>query len=477
MFLQFLDLIKAKVIRFQLINKKMNRILSIILLMFISINMMSQCYTSISTKGFHNVAISSDGSIWSWGRNNYNQIGNNSNLTQYSPIQITTDLDWIMISLGTWNSTAIKNDGSAWYWGWNYYGTAGLPNTPIPLQITGIGNGNLITTGLNNTAVIKSDGTLWIWGWNEYGTIGDGTNNSSSSPIQVGTDTNWKYVSIGDQHISAIKTDGSLWAWGRNNSGQIGNNIFGEQTTPLRIGTANDWEKSYSGYASNLAIKTDGSLWAWGWNAYGQLGDGTSTNRTTPIQIGSDTDWVDIAITTHSLAIKSNGTLWAWGYNNYGKLGLGSTANQIVIPTQVGSDSDWMKAIPGFEHTIALKDNGTLWAWGHNDVGQLGDGTNIDKTTPIQIGTTCTTLSIVEKENHEFFLFPNPTKGIFTINLNNQQGAINYTLTTLEGRIVKQINNVTTNNVEVDLTNESKGIYLLRINEANTNKIYKIVRQ
>jgi alpha-tubulin suppressor-like RCC1 family protein len=438
----------------------MKQIFILMIILFVSISVKSQCYSDISTKGFHNLAIRNDGSIWSWGNNDYSQIGNNTTIDQPSPIQITQSSEFVTISVGTYNSTAIKDDGSLWYWGRNFYGTTGTPDTPIPEEITEFENCVSVATGLNNTAVIKSDRTLWVWGWNEYGTNGDGTYISSSTPNQVGSDTNWSSVSIGSQHISAIKTDGSLWAWGRNNNYAIGNNVFGEQTTPLRIGNANDWNKTYSGYSANLAIKNDGSLWAWGWNSYGQLGDGTTTNRLSPVQIGNDYDWVDISITTHSLAIKSDGTLWAWGYNNYGKLGLESAFTQILIPTQVGTDNNWIKAIAGFEHTIALKDDETLWAWGHNNYGQLGDGTTIDISTPTQIGLTCLVLDVDDLEIETPIIYPNPIEDFLNLKIDNSLQIDKVILVDLNGNNILEVND---RKSSIDISSLSSGFYICRI--------------
>ncbi|MDP2160810.1 MAG: T9SS type A sorting domain-containing protein [Flavobacterium sp.] len=435
--------------------------------------MMSQCFTSISTKGFHNVAIRNDGSLWSWGDNEYRQNGNNSNVDILTPLQITATLDWSSISLGTFNSAAVKTDGTIWYWGRNYQGSTCCATIPTPQQIIGFDNFISIASGLNTTAAIKSNGTLWAWGWNEYGVLGNGTTISSQIPVQVGTDNNWQSVSIGANHISAIKTDGSLWAWGRSITGSIGNNVSGNQTTPLRIGTANNWLKVYSGYDSNLAIKTDGTLWAWGWNSYGQLGDGTTTNRVAPVQIGNDNDWVEISITTHSMAIKSNGTLWAWGFNNFGKLGIGSSLNQVSVPTQLGTDSNWLKSITGFEHTIALKVDGTLWAWGRNNNGQLGDGTIINKSTPIQIEIACNPLSTDNFYDEIPAIYPNPVDDILNFKFENKSEFTNISVLNLQGKLLMEVKN---GQPSIDISNLSSGIYICRIQFENKIFNLKIIK-
>jgi alpha-tubulin suppressor-like RCC1 family protein len=444
-----------------------------ILFLFISFNLSSQCFTSISTMGFHNQAIKNDGSLWTWGNNEYRQIGDNTNINRLSPTQITQETNWQIISTGTYTSTAIKNDGTVWYWGRSYLGTGCCPSIPVPQQLVGFENSISVAQGLNNTAIIKSDGTLWVRGWNEYGALGNGTFVSSDVPVQVGSDTNWQSVSIGSQHITAIKSDGTMWGWGWNSSGQVGDGTTTNRNLPVQIGNDNNWVKVYSGYSANLALKANGTLWAWGWNTYGQLGDGTTTTRRTPVQVGNNNDWVDISITTHSLAIKSDGSLWAWGYNNYGKLGLGLSSNQVAIPTQVGTATNWVQAIPGFEHTIALQEDGSLWAWGRNHNGQLGDGTLIDKPLPTQIAIPCPPLSLGQINQNEPKIYPNPTNNLLNIEFENSSLLKNISVFNVEGKLLLEFKNIEST---IDISSLPAGLYLIKMiyeKEVFTSKIIK----
>jgi hypothetical protein len=141
-----------------------------------------------------------------------------------------------------------------------------------------------------------------------------------------------------------------------------------------------------AGIYHSLQLRADGTLWAWGYNGYGQLGDGTTTQRHySPVQVGSDTDWTVISAGGYySLGIKADGTLWAWGNNGYGKLGDGTTTNRNA-PIQVGTDDDWTNISAGAYHSQVIKADGTLWAWGYNYYGQLGDGTTVNKNTPVML--------------------------------------------------------------------------------------------
>jgi alpha-tubulin suppressor-like RCC1 family protein len=196
-------------------------------------------------------------------------------------------------------------------------------------------------------------------------------------------------VAAGGGHSLALKPDGTLWGWGLNQSCQLGDGTYSDKLSVSQIGTDTDWLTVSAGDGYSLGIKSNGTLWGWGFNWYGQVGDGTTmVDRLTPVQIGVDNRWVAISTgNRHSLGLKADGTLWAWGANEYGQLGDGTTTNKSV-PVQVGTDNHWLTIAAGDSHSLGTKTDGTLWAWGKNsDAGQLGDGSYIDQLTPIQVGT------------------------------------------------------------------------------------------
>ncbi|MFN9914375.1 MAG: RCC1 domain-containing protein, partial [Pirellulaceae bacterium] len=159
----------------------------------------------------------------------------------------------------------------------------------------------------------------------------------------------WTDVSCGYQYGLAVRQDGTLWAWGRtDNNGSLGDGTNNYSASPIQIGTDTSWSKVYAGELHSMAIKTNGTLWAWGSNVYGYLGDGTQTGRNSPVQIGTGTDWASIALgDRHSLGIKTNGTLWAWGYNDQGQVGDGTSGNFRTSPIQIGTGTNWKSVAAG----------------------------------------------------------------------------------------------------------------------------------
>jgi alpha-tubulin suppressor-like RCC1 family protein len=239
------------------------------------------------------------------------------------------------------------------------------------------------------TLALKSKGTLWSWGvaGNHLGTS---TAAATTSAVCLNTvNDNWAYAKAGYYVSYGIQNDGSLWAWGTNTCYVFGNGTLTSNKVPTQVGTAKDWKKIATGVHSAVGLKSNGSIWSWGKNTSGQLGHGDTVVRSTPTQIGSSCDWKDVyGGDSHYLALKSDGTLWAWGSNTCGELGLNCTVDKST-PTQVDGVG-WLKLARGglsSNWSAAIKSDGTLWAWGLNTSGQLGDGTLICKSSPIQIGT------------------------------------------------------------------------------------------
>lgn len=288
-------------------------------------------------------------------------------------------------------SIGIRTNGSLWCWGYNYAGNMGTGSynvVPFPAQVGSATTWQSISLGDSHGAGIQTNGTLWIWGDNAQGQLGNGTLMPNLSPAQLGAASNWQSISLGGEFTLAIKTNGTLWAWGRNNVGQLGDGTQISRSVPVQIGTDTDWQSISAGGSHSMAIKTNGTLWAWGSNSSGRLGLGAPAMiQRVPVQVGTLSSWQSVCASLwHTHAIQTNGTLWAWGGNSFGQLGDGTTTNSSS-PIQIGTAMDWASVSSADAHTLALKTTGTLWAWGNNQYGELGNGSTINSTVPVQVGT------------------------------------------------------------------------------------------
>jgi alpha-tubulin suppressor-like RCC1 family protein len=244
----------------------------------------------------------------------------------------------------------------------------------------------------NHIVALKTDGTLWTWGSNNAGQLGDNTTINKNVPTQIGTANNWKSVSAGEEFSAAIKSDGTLWTWGNNAQGELGNGTTVNKLIPTQVGTATNWAFISAGAQHIIAKKTDGTLWIWGALSIHLDGDGepiVDASSTIPTEIGTGFNWTTSQVSAggfHNLALKPDGSLWAWGNNLFYQLGNGNTTSSNTI-TQIGTDVDWQSVATGTGTSFAIKTSGKLYGWGFNDDGRVGDGTTIHKSSPTQVGT------------------------------------------------------------------------------------------
>ena len=247
--------------------------------------------------------------------------------------------------------------------------------------------------GMLFASATKTDGTLWSWGYGVNGNLGHNDRNSRSSPTQIPGTTWNRSTGAGEDNMLATKTDGTLWVWGSNSySAPLGLNHRDGRSSPTQLpGTWGTSELSICGYNYWTAgIKADGTLWTWGNNTFGQLGHNLSNPNkySSPTQVGTDTNWLKLSHSgSYSMGcIKTDGTLWAWGDNTQGQLGQNNKTRRSS-PTQI--PGSWSQASNGYFSSFAIKTNGSLWAWGYNYSGQLGHNNETNYSSPRQIpGTT-----------------------------------------------------------------------------------------
>ncbi|HET7294697.1 MAG TPA: chitobiase/beta-hexosaminidase C-terminal domain-containing protein [Vicinamibacteria bacterium] len=354
------------------------------------------------------------------------------------------------VRAGETHSLTLLAGGSVYGWGGNSFGSIG-DNTQtdrwLPVQTkdtagTGYLTGISAISAWNHGLAVKSDGTAWAWGRGWEGQIGDNGTTNRLTPQQVkgpggsGFLTSVVAVAAGSGHSVAVKSDGSVWAWGSNGNGRLGDGTTTNRLTPVQVvgvggtGTLANIVAVAAGDNFSLALRSDGTVFAWGYNANGQLGDTTTTQRTTPVVVAGLTGVTAIAAAQYGgfgMALKSDGSVWSWGLNGNGQLGDGTTTQrtspvQVKGPGGTGYLQSMSALAAGMTHGLAVMSDGTTWSWGANTYGKLGDGTTTDRSTPVQVSGLSGITRVSGGLGHSLALASDGSIWAWGRNLNGQIG-------------------------------------------------------
>nr|WP_280173724.1 thrombospondin type 3 repeat-containing protein [Desulfatibacillum alkenivorans] len=349
----------------------------------------------VAAGGNFSLALKTDGSVWSWGDNSTGQLGLGlgQSVNVFTPTKVDALPPAAKIAAGGNHALALAPDGSLRSWGFNYAGQLGLGTSGTfstknrPQKINAISNVAAIACGGSHSLAVARDGSLWSWGYNYYGQLGLGNNYSKTTPQKVNAISNVAAIAAGEDYSLALTRDGSLWAWGDNYGGQLGLGDNEDRNTPQKVEVLSNVAAIAAGGNHSLALTLDGSVWSWGRNSRGQLGLDDNDDRNTPQPVTTISNIKAIAAgNKHSFAISEEGLAWAWGYNYDGQLGIGtigSTADEST-PQKVKVISNVVGLSGGNYHSLALTEDGALWAWGDNDEGQIGS-TGGDRKNPVQV--------------------------------------------------------------------------------------------
>lgn len=329
------------------------------------------------------------------------------------------------ISGGNGFSIMLCNDSLLWTVGSNSIGQLGNGSTTdelIPIKVDGLTDIISVQAGASHSLALKSDGTVWSWGNNASGQLGNNSTTPSSIPVQIPGLSNVVKIIAGGFHNVAITSDSIALMWGSNQNDQInstgtdklfpipgggnvidvaagdGYTVIYHTDTIIQIQSniinyifLSDVISLSSGTQHFFMVKSDSTIWAWGDNQYGQLGDGTTVSQggSSVVQITGLSNIISIkGGQRHSMALKSDGTVWTWGWNGLGQLGDGTLVDQLT-PTQVPGLDSVIEIATGSHHCMARRSDSSIWVWGNNGLGQLGNDTAINTTIPVQMMLSC----------------------------------------------------------------------------------------
>ena len=349
-----------------------------------------------------NAELGDAGALWGIGPNTQGEIGDGTTTARSSPVQIGSDLDWIAVSRGEETTAMLKENGTLYTTGKNSNGSLGLGDTTnrsSPVQVGSLTTWAIIAQ-MNRAlygcmGAINTSGQLFTWGGGNWGRLGHGSTTNYSSPVQVGSLTTWRSMSTGYTTCHYVKTDNTLWNCGQGNYGMLGHGNTTSYSVPTQLGSLTNWSYSTNGEdTTTSALKTDGTIWSWGLASSGELGNGTVssglTGTSSPVQAGG-TGYVQHSGAGGAVhAIDGDGKLWAWGRGANGGLGDGTTVDKSSR-VQVGSLTNWLSVSSYRNLTVmAIKTDGTLWTWGYGVAGSLAQGNTTNYSSPVQVGSLTT---------------------------------------------------------------------------------------
>ena len=342
----------------------------------------------------HSLALADGDAVYAWGANESGELGDGGTAAHKTPEKVLTGAAGV--AAGAQFSVAAMDDGTVQTWGDNsnlQLGAPAIARRTTPGPVTGLTGVTSVAAGNYHALALLADGTVSAWGLNSAGELGDGTTTSRSAPVKVKGLSGVTQVAAGGLpgwagHSVALTGDGSVWAWGYGKSGQLGRGALGTSGTPAKVPGLSTVTQVAAGGDNTYALKADGTVWAWGDNSFGQIGNSKAgKTQSSPLQVTGLSNVVRIgAGGVMAFAVTADGTVWGWGDDNTGQLGDGGACGKTCgHPVKVGSIGTGVTAVGGYVHGLAALKDGSVRAWGSNTGGQVGDGTTTVRLTPVTV--------------------------------------------------------------------------------------------
>lgn len=361
-----------------------------------TITVFPEAVSRVAANSHTNCLQMATGAVKCWGSNTNGLLADGTVVTQAAvPVSASTlSGSFIDIAGGySGHMCALKDDRTVWCWGLGSSGQLGNSansTSRTPVQVSNLTNVQSIIAGYRHTCATKTDGSMWCWG--EGLGVGYGLTGNKNVPTQViGMESGVIGMAAGNAYSCAAKSDGSVKCWGSNANGRLGNNSTTNSPSPVDVSGLTDVIAMTGGYDHTCATKSDRTVWCWGSAQFGQLGNGSSSgDQLTPVQVTGLTDaYVLSTGDHHNCAVKLDRTVWCWGKNSDGQIGDNSKANALTPKQVLNIDNASSVTAIGYLHTCATKSDGSAWCWGDNSMGQLGNNQlGTDSLVPVRVSGT-----------------------------------------------------------------------------------------
>lgn len=346
--------------------------------------------TKLAAGFAHSCAIRSSGSVACWGSNANGQLGTGNKTSSPTPVAVKGITDAVAVVAGRSHTCALRVAGQVLCWGLNDAGQVGVAGTADvinPTVVSGVTSAVAIAAGDHYTCAVLGSGKVMCWGANDEGQLGNGgVTAGGPTPVAVTRMTNAVAASANGVHSCVLQSDKTVSCWGRNSSGELGDGTTTESDFPVKVSGLTNATAVATGFAHSCAILTTGGVNCWGGNGSAQLGDNTLKNHGTPAPVSGITNATTIAGGgAHTCVVLTTGVPKCWGSNEYGQVGDGSGRGAVGTPATVAGITNAASVTGGFEHSCSLLTTGAVQCWGYGQDGELGDGTNANRATPVSV--------------------------------------------------------------------------------------------
>ncbi len=323
-----------------------------------------------------------------WGNNLWGTLGDGTTTDRLHPVTVQGVPPLEAVAAGLLHTCTLDALGQVWCWGRGGQGQLGdgaATNSAVAVPVSTLNDATAIAVGSLFGCAVRADGTVACWGDNQQGQLGDGTNADRSTPVTVSGIQDAVGIAAGSDHACAVLATGEVRCWGLGDDGRLGDGTGVSSNTPVMASGLTDAQQVSCGASSSCARTSNGEVWCWGENTFGQLCDSTTFSRPQPVSTLLPSGTLALSTETggsHGCAIQANATAVCWGYNFYGQLGDGTDTDRST-PVAVSGLTGLTQVSAAFDHSCALEGQHTLWCWGANGDGQLGDLTQTDRWTPV----------------------------------------------------------------------------------------------